>query len=222
MITTTARPHRPGVLGVLYAEDFDDDAGAAPAGPDHPHMAEPEIIEPVFTAAEVERARLQARQAGQAEAEGGVLAARNRLLGVVASGLADARSAAHEAAATMAEGVARAMLSALAACLPKLCQRHGELELRALVAALLPALCDEPKILLRVHPAMADGLLEDIGTLDAELAEQAHVLPTGSIPPGDVRITWEGGSAVRDAAAACAAFKAGLAALGLLEEQGDA
>ena len=115
------------------------------------------------------------------------------------------------------------MLSALAACLPALCEHHGAGELRTFVRALLPALMDEPRIIVRVHPHMAGVMQDEIDGLDAEMVERIQLLPTDVIPPGDVRISWADGSAVRDTARARAAFEDGLAGLGLLQpEQANA
>ncbi len=218
MIASAPFPHRPSLLGVLYAEDFDDEGGAPVAEASGP-VPEPEIIEPVFTAAELEAARAEARQAGRTEAEHGLTASRNRLLALLADGMSEARSGAYAAAEAGAEGVARTMLGALATCLPQLCKQHGAAELRALVRILLPALSEEPRITIRVNPHMLPVIQAEIATLDVEIAERVHVLPTDAVEPGDARVTWADGSAVRDTARARAAFAEGLASLGLLQRE---
>ncbi len=218
MMVTATRALRPGLLGVLYAEDFDDE-GTVRASGDHDPAQEPEAIEPVFTPAEIDAARTEARLAGRVEAEHGLAAARNQLLELLAVGLADARAGAHDAAAAAAEGVARCMLSALAACLPTFCARHGAAELRALAGALLPALTDEPKITMRIHPQMLPMMQAELQAMDPDLAGRVHVSPTDAVAPGDARITWRDGSAVRDAARVRSAFEDGLALLGLSEKE---
>ena len=207
---------RPSLLGVLYAEDFDDDGGA-PAAADA--LPEPEVIEPSFTAAELDAARVEARAAGRLDAERGVAASRNHMLGLLATGVADARAAAAEVAEAAAEGVARCMLGALAACLPALCERHGAEELRALVRMVLPAMQDEPRITVRVNPRMLPAMQAEVAALDFEIAERVHLLATDALPPGDARISWVDGSAVRDAGRARAAVQDALSALGLLEQE---
>ena len=109
------------------------------------------------------------------------------------------------------------MLSALVACLPALCERHGAEELRSVARAVLPALRNEPRITVRVHPGMLAVMQEEVAALDAELAERIEIIPAGAIAPGDVRIGWTDGQAVRDAGRARAAVDDALAALGLLE-----
>ena len=218
MTLSAARPHRPSLLGVLYAEDFDDD-GAASSVPEPQPGPEPEIIEPTFSASELEAARAEARRAGRTEAEHGVVASRTRLLAKLAEGVTEARVGAYAAAEHAAEGVARCMLSALAACLPALCEQHGAEELRVLARTLLPALSEEPRITMRVNPHMMAAMQAEIASLDAELAERIHLLPTDAVAPGDARISWAEGSAARDSSRARAAFEQGLASLGLLQRE---
>ena len=218
MAASTAWPNRPSLLGVLYAEDFDDEVQDL-AAQEPGSVPEPELIEPVFTLAELDAARAEARQAGRAEAEHGLSESRNRLLALLAEGMAEARAGAYAAAEAGAEGVARCMLTALSTCLPQLCQRHGAAELRALVRTLLPALSEEPRITIRVNPHMLPAMQAEIAVLDAEIAERVHVLPTDALEPGDARVTWADGSAIRDTARARAAFAEGLASLGLLQRE---
>ncbi len=203
---------------MLYAEDFDDE-GAGPVTEEAGPVPEPELIEPVFTAAELEAARAEAWQAGRTEAEHGLSASRNHLLAQLAGGMSEARGGAYAAAEAGAVGVARYMLGALATCLPQLCQQHGAAELRALVRTLLPALSEEPRITIRVNPHMLPVMQAEIATLDAEIAERVHVMPTDAVEPGDARVTWADGSAMRDTARARAAFAEGLASLGLLQRE---
>jgi flagellar biosynthesis/type III secretory pathway protein FliH len=208
---------RRAFIGVMYAEDFDQDRRARkPAAEVAP---EPKIVEPVFTAAELEAARAESREAGRIESEHGFLAARVQLLSAIASGMADAHAGGVEVAEATAEAVARTMLSALAAILPGLCAHHGADEVRALARALLPRLADETRITVRVHPLMIPALTDEIGTLDHEVAERVVLIPTEQIPPGDVRIGWQDGSAVRDAGRIRAAVEDALARLGLLEKE---
>ena len=217
MMVMIKPPVRPSLLGVLYAEDFDDE-GELPET-DEPAPLQPETIEPLFTFAEVETARAQARQDGRGDAEHGLAASRNHLLGLLAAGVADARTGAHEAASAAAEQVARCMLSALAACLPALCKQHGGAELCALAAALLPALTDEPRVVLRINPEMMPVMEAELHSMDPEIAGHVSLLPSDTVAPGDARLSWTDGSAVRDAARVRAAFEAGLASLGLLEPE---
>ncbi len=212
------RAQRASLLGVLYAEDFDDD-GQGPLPAEEAPLPEPEVIEPTFTVAELEAARAEARAAGHAEAERGLAASRTHMLGLLATGIADGRSAARDAAMQAAESVAKCMLSTLVTCLPAMCERHGAAELSALTRAVLPGLTDEPKIVVRVHPHMLPVMQAEVAALDFELAERVHLLPTEAVAPGDARISWRDGSVTRDAGKARHIVEDALASLGLLQQE---
>ena len=64
---------------------------------------------------------------------------------------------------------------------------------------------------MRVHPHMQAAMQAEIAALDPEIAERVHVIPTDAVPPGDARINWAEGSAVRDAGRARAALEDGFA-----------
>ncbi len=206
------------VFGVIYAEDFDD-----PALPDDaaaPPDAEPEPIEPSFTLAELEATRTAAFAEG-AVAERARLAAedaaaRSRALDALAMALASAAEAARMVTEEIAEGLAQAVLSLVAAGLPALCAHHGESEARALLQSLLPTLGSEPRIIVRLNPNLLDAVRADLAGLDPEIAAVVQLVPTDAMPPGDVRVSWEGGTCQRSTAAACAAVREVLAPLGLL------
>ncbi len=206
---------RPALAGVLYAEDFDEAATAAELAAEP--APEPELIEPTFTAAELDAARAEGRASGLGEAERGIAASRVQVLRLIAESMSEARDAARRTAEQAAEATARCMLTALAACLPALCAAHGAEELRALVRAVLPALTDEPRITVRVHPHMVPMLQDEIAALDFEIAERVAVHPSEAVAPGDTRVNWSEGSAGRHAARARAAVEEALAMLGLFE-----
>ena len=219
MAPTEFAAHRPGLLGVLYAEDFDDEGDIVPAAAETSPGPPPELIEPVFSAAELEAACAEARAAGRLEAEHGLAASRTQMLGLLAAGVADGRAGAAAAATQAAESVAKCMMGVLAACLPALCERHGAAELSALARTVLPGLTDEPKIVVRLHPTMLPGIQAELAELDFELAERVQLLPTEAVAPGDVRISWADGSVTRHAGKTRHLVEDALAALGLLERE---
>jgi flagellar assembly protein FliH len=210
--------HRPNLLGVLYAEDFDDD-GTGPVHIEPDSAPEPEIIEPTFTMAEMEAARAEGRAEGRAEVERSLAASRTHMLGMLATGVADGRAGAHEAALQTAEAVVKCMMSTIVACLPALCERYGEAEMQALVRTILPGLVDEPKIVVRINPQMMGTMEAEMAELDFELAERIHLLPTEAMQPGDVRISWGDGSVIRDARRARRLVEDALAQMGLLQRE---
>ena len=206
---------RPTMAGVLYAEDFDDEA--VPTGNPAEPAPEPEFIEPTFTAEELEQARAEAKAVGRAEAERGLTASRLQMLSTIAAAMTETRASAQAHAESMAEEMARCILSALRICLPSLCSRHGAPELRALSQFVLPLLADEPHITIRVSPHMIPVLQDEVGALDFEIRDRIKLVPVEAMAPGDMRINWTDGAAIRDTGRAIAAIEQALAQLGLLE-----
>jgi hypothetical protein len=214
-LTLPRRQH--ALLGALFAEDFD-----APKNPPKPQpepLPEPEIVEPVFTAGDLDAARAEGRQAGLAESANSLAAARVKLLTDVTAGLQAGRETCQQLAEAAADTIARTMLSALVTCLPALCARHGETELRALARTLLPSLTEEKRIALRVNPLMVPGLSAEIATLDPAIAEAITLVGVEQMLPGDIKVTWQDGAAIRDTNQVRAAVEDALAALGLLEKE---
>ena len=218
---TMVQERQTALLGALYAEDFDAPSiEAAPEPqPDPPSQPQPETAVPVFTVADMESAHAAGRAAARAEIASSQAAARIKMLGQIASAIRESQAACREAAEEAADAIARTMLSALAACLPTVCARHGEAELRALVHALLPSLTEQRRISVRVNPAMIAGLTDEIAALDPAIAECVTLVPADHMPPGDVRVEWQDGGATRDAKQARAKITDALAALGLLEQE---
>lgn len=212
----------PAPPGVLYAEDFDE-----PESPPRPSPppAEPPAVEPSYTAAELEAARAAAaddaarlaREQARSEDTHACAQALCRLAGAVAEAKADARRVAEEAV----EALARTVLSLLTGALPDLCARHAEGEVRAVVRALLPALQAEPRVTVRLHPRVLPGVRAELAGSDAELSADIALLPTDTLAPGDLRVTWTEGALVRDTGATHRAMQDVLAGLGLLDPAPD-
>lgn len=212
--------HRLDRAGILYAEDFDGPA-APPAGP-----PPPEPVEPSFSSGEMEAARLAAAEAAvrQARAEWDASDARLRAeaMQAVASGLATAAADGAARADAMAEATVRAILALVAGLLPARCARHGDAEVRALVAHVLPLLQRETAITVRAGPAAAGLVQADLATLDDELGHRVSVTAVPGMASGSVSVAWQDGSLVRDASAVHAAMLAVLAELGLGDPALDA
>ncbi len=206
-------------VGILYAEDFDDDPELPPAA-DLPPVPEPAPAPPSFTLADLEAAqriaRTEAVQAARAEWERSALHDRTQSLAAIASAMTGVQGEARVLADAVAEGSARTILSVLAGLLPELCARHGGAEVRALLRHLLPTLGQQPRIVVRVAPAVLDGVREDLALLDEDLAASVE-LNAAPLTPGDARVTWADGSLNRDEAAIRHAITAALTELGLLE-----
>ena len=195
---------------MLFDEDFD----LPPAPP------EPEVIQPLFTAAELIAARDEAardsRDSTLAEVDASTRAVVGRTLAEIATQIGMGRADATSVAEQSAEGIARLLLECLATAFPALCARHGPAELAAVLREILPVLHREPKITVRINPYLISQLTEEIHALDPDLAARVRLIPTDALAPGDARVTWENGAATRDANALWEQIEGILAPVGLL------
>ena len=198
---------------LLFDEDFD--LPPAPAAP-----PEPEVIEPVFSAAELEAARAEVAQAAHDAAlaafETAAAFAARRALDTIAAEIAAAREDFARAAEQSADGIARLLLDCFAAAFPALSTRHGPGEIAAVLREVLPALRHEPKVVVRLSPHIAAGMTAEIERMDPDFVAHVRVVPTDAVGAGDVRIAWENGGAIRDTAAIWARIESILAPMGLL------
>ena len=85
--------------------------------------------------------------------------------------------------------------------------------------SLLPSLVEEARISVRVNPLMVPGLQEEVAALEPAVAQAVEVLAVEEMPPGDIRVSWQDGGAVRNARQTRAAVEDALAAIGLLERE---
>jgi flagellar assembly protein FliH len=200
---------RPGVL--LFDEDFDQP----------PPSDEPEVIQPVFTLAEILAARDEAaresRDEALAEADASARAAAQLALTAIAAQVAAARSEVTSIAEQSSEAIARLLLGCFATAFPALSARHGTDELTAVIRAILPALHREPKITVRINPHHVTALTEEFRTFDTDLAARVRLLATDAVALGDARITWENGAATRDTTSLWQQIENVLASTGLVD-----
>lgn len=210
---TTVRKRRPAIL---FAEDFDLPAGITVLD----EADEPEPPPPVFTAAEIAAARAEAyaegHRNGLAQAAADRAEITRQMLAAIAGHLDNARTEAARVAEESADTLARLLLGTLASMLPALCARHGAAEVAALARAVLPGLAREPRVTIRVSPLVARAVEQELDRLDPELHARISLSPTEAVAPGDVRIAWQDGAAIRDAAALWRKVAETLAPLDLL------
>jgi flagellar assembly protein FliH len=199
----------PGLFALdLGSPDVAVPSAAAPA-------AEPEP-EPDPLPALLEAARLEGMEAGRCaalrEAAASAEAEAARALSEIARGLRDAAAAATAVAEESATATARLALACLAAVLPAAAERTGEAEVTRFAAALLPMLDGEPRLELRVAPALRPAIA-------ARLAQEPRieVQEDASMRRGDAALRWRAGGAERNAAAMQDAVLQLLAGLGLAD-----
>jgi flagellar assembly protein FliH len=205
--------------GVLFAEDFD-----APPGVTVLDEAADEVEPPApsFTEADLAAARAEAyaegHRRGLAQAAADREEVTRQLLATIAERLQQAGGEAARAAETAAESVARLLLGVFAAVLPTLFARHGAAEVAALARAVLPALREEAAVTLEVSPLLAREVGHALEKLDAVTRAHTTLSVSEAVAPGDVRILWQDGAAVRDGAALWREVAEALAAFDLAVE----
>lgn len=197
---------------ILFAEDFD-------LSPDGDNAPEPEVIEPTFSAAELEAARAEAWQAGSDAASARAATADHAAIRQTVASVAEQLAAADRELLDLAEQsaatIARLLLGSLGVVLPELAARYGEAELQAIIRIVSPGLFQEPAVTLRINPLHCTTVAREIERLDPDLAARWQIVPTESVPAGDARIAWRNGGATRDAAVLWQQVAATLALSGL-------
>jgi flagellar assembly protein FliH len=197
-------------LGSLFEEDFDRPES----------VIEPEAIEPIYSAADLASAREAAWREGNAaglvHAAASDTAGTRRAIESVAAQFADANATAAALGEQTADAIARLLLDSLAAAFPVLCACYGEAEVQAIVRSVLPALTQEQTVTVRTNPLTARSLQREIGRLDPDFASRVQIVECDAMTPGDVKISWHNGAAVRDATALWEKVAAILAPAGLL------
>jgi flagellar biosynthesis/type III secretory pathway protein FliH len=205
---------------LLFADDF---AIAEDTRPDTaPAAAEPPPPPPSYDQTALDAACAAARAEGFAQgsdaASASLAAQVAATLTRIAEQLAEAVAGAARVAEEGAEVFARLLLSAMLAGYPQLRARYGEEEIRALVRRLLPALRQETRVTFHVHPSMVPAITAELAAVPQ--SERQHMVfePSETIPPGEARIAWPNGAAIRDTVQAQAEIAEILGPLGLLPE----
>jgi len=195
--------------GVIVLDELDP-AEVPPAPP-------PPVTREMLDAACAE-ARALGLAAGRAEVAAAREVERAALLGAVLAGLRDADATLRAAVDEAGGGLARLVLTALQGAFPALCARHGGAELARFTREVTALLADEVRVVIRLHPATQPALDEVLAELEPEVRAAILVEPRAAMCPGDARIAWQHGIAVRDAASLRARIDAVLAPLGLALE----
>ncbi len=198
--------------GVLYAEDFDDPQPVVELARPSAPTAEPIVIDPTFSLADLHRAAERAQEEGRTfarqEAKLATAALSAAALSDIASALQRSRNDLEAVAQRSACATANTLLAMVAALLPNLARSQARDETAALLRLLLPAMLHEPDLSIRVHPAVADGLRQDLAALLAHSQTNVTWVTSDSMEPGDVSVRWDGGTMARDTTALCAQIAA--------------
>jgi hypothetical protein len=207
---TMEQPVRQRRFSVLFAEDFDLPPVSFAVTDDPPELPEPEPepVVPSYSEDQMEAARDAAYQSGfqdgHTAAHAEIAAETAASLSSIALAFGDARAAAQAVAEQAATALTRLLLDAFAAALPSLCARHGPTEAAAVLNEILPALSREPQATVRVAPGALAAAQAELSRLDPDFARRITVTAQDTLSPGDVRVTWRDGEAVRDGVSLCA------------------
>lgn len=159
---------------------------------------------PTFSEAELAQAREDGfeagKQAGLEEAGAGLearIAKAAETLGDQFPGLFEREKETAEKNLETAVAVAAAIAAKM---FPDLNRRHGVSEVVDLAIQCLEHLRDEPRVLLKVAPALREAVSERVTEQAARVgyAGRVEVLEDGNLAEGDCRIEWSDGGAERD------------------------
>lgn len=187
----------PSAELLLYPEDF---AEARPRPP-----ASPVPVEPTFSAEEVAAARAAGRAEGERDGHRVATDALPTRVADLLDRIADRLDTARDVAATEAEiravPLAGLLRDALAAAFPAMQARFGEAEIRRMITAILPALARETQVTIHVAPSLDAAVQDALAALPLRRAVPPRVVADAALAEGDIEILWDGGRALRDAAA---------------------
>ena len=92
---------------------------------------------------------------------------------------------------------ARLVFTTLAALLPSLALRHAPQEIAHLLHDIIADLTPDRALTLAVSPALLDPMRSALADLPREQARRVVLQGEDGLQPGDARLGWEGGTAVR-------------------------
>ncbi|WP_428377482.1 hypothetical protein [Lichenicoccus sp.] len=199
------RKQAGSVSGVLYAEDFDAPViPIAQGAARRPETVEPELIVPSYSLAELQAATTHAHEQGRLierrEAAATASAQRDLALSALMLQLTETQLQATRAVDQALHRLAGTILSLLAAAVPELCRRHSAGELHALMRRVLPPMRQIPALSIRLHPTMRAALQEQVGPLLLDSGTEVTWIEASTLAAGDIAITWQNGTALRDTA----------------------
>ncbi len=205
----------------LFVPDFDAPAGVIMLDemPEPDPGSAPEAAQSAVTAEMLAAACAQAheegRNAGLAQAADAREAQRQAMLSALAGHIAAADTQLRDVVEESGAQLAQLVFAVLQAAFPALSARHGGAEIARLTGEMVRLLAAEPRIVIRVHPTMAGEVAQVLDRLENERRAAVVVETRDDMPPGDARVGWRHGVAVRDSHALWSQVAGILAPLGL-------
>lgn len=190
-----------------------DDAFEAPLTSGQPSEAppppppEPEVEEPQISEADLEQARAEGRQEGlaqgreegRAEAFDGIEQTTQTLLLNLTGRIAELLGEQPKMRVTLAEDALKAASTILRKIAPSIEKSAALKEIEAVVSDCLERAHDEPRLVVRVSPAMLEAVKSRIDSLVRAEGFEGKVvfLATDDLGDSDVRVEWADGGAER-------------------------
>ena len=192
---------RPARKFMFDVKDFDEKD--APEVPDEPPPPPP----PTFSEAELERARRDSLAKGREEAAAEAEASRERrvadLLQTISREFStlfaaeDLRNAQYEA-----ESV-RLTLATLQRLFPAMNQKYGLSEIQRVIQEVLESQREQATIKIEVEPDYVETIRDHVKRVlkQANISGNCEVTGNQALGPGDCRMSWENGGALRESTA---------------------
>ncbi len=200
--------------GVLFADDFDLADPPEPAPPPE----EPPLPPPVYSQAELEAARRDGYSSGRADAALDFAAQQESSAAAtlvrIAALLRDSRDSVRERLDASAEAVAGVVLAALSTLFPIAAAQSGVEEILPRIRHLFRGQIPPADLQVAVAPDLQARLEQALAHQAAGLPE-IRVVARLDLLPGDAEISWVGGMARQDHAAARQAIQGILEKLNL-------
>ena len=205
-------PFSSATYGVLYAEDFGEPlVPAAPKAAPAAAKAESNAVLPSFSLDElraaVERARIEGGDAERLALAQSQAAQRSAALASIAQGVHAAQAQAGQLIEQGLDAIACTVLGMLSAALPALCVSRAETDLRNLLGQILPPARHLPELYIRLNPSLRQAMEEEATSLLEGSAVRVIWTEVDKMMPGDVAVSWQNGSALREINATCASIR---------------
>jgi flagellar assembly protein FliH len=196
----------PAISKFLFEEEFTgavgEDGQPAPVvvrrKPKHFSEAEVDI----FKKNAFEEGKLAGYEQGKAEALSDAASLTAQALAAIGATLPEAVEAAHRAREEAAAGAVTAMGAIARKLLPAMADQRAIEEIEALARDCLSRLAEEPRIVVKVAPDLAEAVRAKLETLGTQygFAGRLVVMPDPGLPITDTRIEWADGGAERNVA----------------------
>lgn len=193
---------RAAVSGVIFAEDFGDHALAVAAASVREEDSEPPA-RCAITDEDIARAREEGFaagfRAGQEEEVNRQALQSERALQQIANRLQDLADGRAEHISRGVEATARLIIASLSTLLPSLSARHAPAEIEQFLRDVMSDLAPNCVVAVSISPELLEHVRSRLSGLPREQAQRVVLRPDDSVPIGDARLAWEGGSASRRA-----------------------